>query len=160
MERGGGRDRDLILSSSPPFEKWGQGGFLGEERSRMTTFKGPTYRKDLKPLARQLRSNMTDAERKLWQRLRAKQLRGVQFYRQKPVGACIVDFFAPRVGLVIEVDGGQHFDDQGRATDAQRDGQLARLGLSVLRFNNRQVLHELEAVVERIDQVLIEKLER
>ncbi len=120
----------------------------------MPSFKGPTYRKDLKPLARDLRASMTDAERKLWQRLRAKQLRGVQFYRQKPIGSYIADFFAPSVGLVIEVDGGQHFDDKGRAEDAKRDLELAHQGLLVLRFDNRQVLVELEAVLDQIDQVL------
>ena len=57
---------------------------------------------------------MTDAEHRLWFRLRRKQLLGLQFYRQKPIGKYIVDFYAPAVALVIEVDGGQHFEEHLR----------------------------------------------
>ena len=65
------------------------------------------YKPQLRPLARRLRAAMTDAEHRLWFRLRRKQLLWVQFYRQKPIGKYIVDFYAPAVALVIEVDGGQ-----------------------------------------------------
>jgi len=65
------------------------------------------YKPQLKPLARRLRAAMTDAEHRLWFRLRRRQLLGVQFYRQKPIGKYIVDFHAPAVALVIGVDGGQ-----------------------------------------------------
>ena len=65
------------------------------------------YKAQLKPLARRLRAATTDAEHRLWFRLRRKQLLGVQFYRQKPIGKYIVDFYAPAVALVIEMDGGQ-----------------------------------------------------
>ncbi len=63
------------------------------------------YDTNLKQLARKLRTDMTDAERLLWSRLRGKQVLGVQFYRQKPIGPYIVDFHAPASRLVIEVDG-------------------------------------------------------
>ena len=63
------------------------------------------YNPRLKNIARQLRENMTDSERLLWSRLRGKQVRGIQFYRQKPIGNYIVDFYAAKILLVVEVDG-------------------------------------------------------
>ena len=66
------------------------------------------YNPALKERARQLRKQMTAAENELWSRLRLKQVLGVQFYRQKPIGDYIVDFYAPKAKLVLEVDGSQH----------------------------------------------------
>jgi very-short-patch-repair endonuclease len=93
---------------------------------------------------------MTDAEQKLWIRLRRKQINGWQFYRQKPIGSYIVDFYCPTAKLVIEVDGSQHLDPPHQSDDQRRDTYLANLGLRVLRFDNRQVLLETESVVEAI----------
>ena len=67
------------------------------------------YNANLKDKARQLRKNLTDSERALWSRLRNKQILNIQFYRQKPIGEYIVDFFAPRAKLVVEVDGSQQW---------------------------------------------------
>ena len=75
------------------------------------------YGQNLKSPARELRSGMTDAEQLLWSRVRRKQILGIQFYRQKPIGPFIVDFHAPAAGLVFEVDGGQHFEDEHRRRD-------------------------------------------
>ena len=72
-----------------------------------------SYNKDLKQLSRNLRSNMTDAEMLLWSRIRGKQLKGFQFYRQKIIGKYIADFYCPKASLVIEIDGGQHYDIEG-----------------------------------------------
>ena len=108
------------------------------------------YNNVLKEPSRKLRYNMTEAERLLWSRLRRKQLQEIQFYRQKPIGNFIVDFYAPAVSLVIEVDGSQHLDMEHRVRDEFRDEFLADLGLTVLRFDNRQVLCETDAVVEEI----------
>lgn len=108
------------------------------------------YETRLKPIARRLRSNMSDAESVLWHRLRRKQLHGVQAYRQKPLGRWIVDFYLPAARLVVEVDGGQHFSEQGIAKDAARTHALNRMGLRVMRFDNLQVLKETDAVVEAI----------
>jgi very-short-patch-repair endonuclease len=107
-----------------------------------------------KQIARSLRLRMTDAEHRLWFRLRRKQLLGVQFYRQKPLGAYVVDFYAPAVGLVVEVDGGEHFEETAMQADARRTDVLQNMGLQVLRFDNRQVLLETEAVVEAIWQFI------
>lgn len=116
------------------------------------------YNPKLKPLSRQLRTSMTEAEQKLWERLRGKQLHGVQFYRQKPLGPYIVDFFGPKVKLVIELDGGQHFEESHRVCDTVRDEWLRQQGLMVLRFDNLQMLQETEAVLEEIWRVVGEQL--
>ena len=112
------------------------------------------YRYTLKKPSQALRNTMTDAERLLWSHIRGKQLLGVQFYRQKPIGPYIVDFYGSAVHLVIEVDGSQHFEDEHRRKDEERDLYLAEAGLRVIRFDNLQVLRETDAVVERIFDVM------
>jgi very-short-patch-repair endonuclease len=79
------------------------------------------YSPKLKANARQLRQNLTDSERVLWRRLRGKQLANVQFYRQKPIGPYIVDFYAPKAKLIIEIDGSQHFEEPQAEKDRERD---------------------------------------
>ena len=116
------------------------------------------YNQTNKANARHLRTHMTDSERTLWSRLRHKQILGIQFYRQKPIGNYIVDFYAPAAKLVIEVDGSQHLEAGGRRTDLQRDRHLTARGLLVLRFDNLRVLQEPEAVLERIVSVVRERL--
>ena len=110
------------------------------------------YNKNLKQASRYLRNNMTDAEKLLWSRLRNKQILGVQFYRQKPLLNFIVDFYCPSANLVIECDGSQHYTNEGLEADRIRDEALAQVGLKVLRFDNRQVLGEIDAVVEMVYQ--------
>lgn len=95
---------------------------------------------------------MTESEQLLWSRLRRKQILVIQFYRQKPIGNYIVDFYAPRAKLIVEVDGSQHFDVQHAIEDKKRDAYLNDQGLRVLRFNNLQVLRQIDAVVEVIYQ--------
>ena len=108
------------------------------------------YNPQLKVKARSLRTGLTDAEQRLWSRLRRKQIAGVQFYRQRPIGNYILDFYAPAVRLVVELDGSQHFDAAQATYDQRRSEYLEELGLKVLRFDDRQVLLELENVVEDI----------
>ncbi|TDI86808.1 MAG: endonuclease domain-containing protein [Caldithrix sp.] len=108
------------------------------------------YNKNLKQPSRELRKNMTDAELLLWSRLRKKQVKGVQFYRQKPLGNYIVDFYCPAANLIVEVDGGQHYTDEGKTKDRERDNYLASLDLKVLRFSNSDVLKEIDAVLQMI----------
>ncbi|MBL1265656.1 endonuclease domain-containing protein [Methylomicrobium sp. RS1] len=109
-----------------------------------------TYNPNLKFKARSLRSNMTDAENMLWSRVRRKQIPGVQFYRQKPIGDYIVDFYAPQAKLVIELDGGQHFEPEQQRYDGRRALYLQKQGLAVLRFTNVEVLKNIEGVMEVI----------
>ncbi|PKB71354.1 MAG: hypothetical protein BZY87_05730 [SAR202 cluster bacterium Io17-Chloro-G6] len=112
------------------------------------------YKSNLKSISRQLRSEMTECERLLWSRLRRKQLDGVQFYRQKPIGSYIVDFYAPAARLVVEVDGPQHQDPIHTQNDAHRDESLKSQGLQVIRFTNLQVLDDLDAVVGVVAEAL------
>ena len=116
------------------------------------------YNRNLKELSRQLRENMTDAERLLWAKIRRKQLKGYQFYRQKPIGDYIVDFYCPRAKLVVEVDGSQHFTDEITEYDRIRDEYLSNLGLMVLRFTNIDVMAHIEGVVERIEGEISRKI--
>jgi very-short-patch-repair endonuclease len=110
------------------------------------------YHSILKRYARKLRTETPESEQALWWRLRGKQLLAVQFYRQKPIGNYIVDFYAPKAKLVVEVDGSQHLEGPQALEDAQRDAYLAGQGLLVLRVSNLQVLQELDAVVAVIFQ--------
>jgi very-short-patch-repair endonuclease len=109
-----------------------------------------TYNRRLKAKARALRTHPTDAELHLWSRLRRKQIRGVQFYRQKPIGNYIADFYAPAAKLVIELDGAQHLERGQANYDAQRTRDLRQQGLKVIRFDDRQVLLETDSVLEEI----------
>ncbi|WP_164521424.1 endonuclease domain-containing protein [Iodobacter ciconiae] len=108
------------------------------------------YKPGLKPFSQDLRKHMTDAEQLLWSRLRRKQVLGVPFYRQKPIASFIVDFYSAAASLVIELDGSQHFEAEHQANDKERDQALAAVGLLVLRFDNRQVLQELDEVMQVI----------
>lgn len=117
------------------------------------------YNKNLKQPSRDLRNNMTDAEQLLWQRIRSKQILGLQIYRQKPILNLIVDFYCPKANLVIECDGGQHYTEQGIQADLNRDYALNELGLLTLRFSNYQILTEIDVVVEQIYCVVRRRLE-
>ena len=117
------------------------------------------YTHSLKSKARRLRSELTASESLLWSRLRGKQLLGVQFYRQKPIGDCIVDFYAPRARLVIELDGFQHLEEDHARKDKLRDEYLQSQGLLVMRFNKLQVLKELESVLQEIFRTIGERMQ-
>ena len=108
------------------------------------------YNKNLKSCSRDLRKNMTEAEKFLWSRIRGKQLNGHQFYRQKIIGDFIVDFYCPRARLIIELDGGQHFAAEGKEKDRKRDNFMIETGLTVLRFSDREVFENIEGVLEII----------
>jgi very-short-patch-repair endonuclease len=103
---------------------------------------------------RELRADATDAEMLLWRRLRGRQLEDWKFRRQHPLGPFIVDFFCSRGRLAIEIDGGQHFEEEAQRYDAERSRFLERCGIEVLRFNNDQVLAETDAVLEVIASFL------
>ena len=92
---------------------------------------------------------MTIAERNLWARIRMGQL-GKVFYRQKPIGEYIVDFYCPRAKLAIEVDGSWHLTGSRVEYDSIRDEFLNALGLRVLRFKNDDVLRRMDKVIETI----------
>ena len=108
------------------------------------------YNGNLIKFSQNLRNNMTDAERRLWSKLRLKQLNGYQFYRQRVIGNYIVDFCSPALKLVIEVDGSQHYSDDVASFDKIRDKYLQDYGFKVLRFNDYEVLTNTNGVVENI----------
>jgi len=100
------------------------------------------------PLARNLRKEMTLPERKLWRYLRAKQINNLKFRRQQPIGKYIVDFVCFEKKLVIEIDGGQHFDNKEK--DFRRTQWLNERCYKVVRFWNNEVLNHCSAVVDEI----------
>ena len=112
------------------------------------------FNKKLKPLSRNLRSNMTDAERLVWSKIRKKQIADAQFYRQKNIGNYIVDLYCPKGNLVIEIDGSQHYEKEGMKKDRKRDNYLQSLDLTVLRFSDIDVLRNINGVLERIHEHL------
>ena len=90
------------------------------------------YHKKLKLYSLKLRKEMTETEVILWSRIKGKQISNAQFYRQKPIGNYIVDFFCPKHRLVIEIDGGQHFREKDQVYDKVRDDYLLSLEITVL----------------------------
>ncbi|HEX7881917.1 MAG TPA: DUF559 domain-containing protein [Afipia sp.] len=104
--------------------------------------------------ARRLRRDLTDAERAMWDALRAHRLNGASFRRQKPIGAYIVDFVCDAAHLIIEIDGGQPYEPQGIKNDARRDHYLKSEGYDVLRFSNHDVLTNKSGVLETIAAAL------
>ena len=110
----------------------------------------------LKHIARRLRNNATDAERKLWQHLRRKQIQGLQFYRQRPLGKYVADFYCPAKKLVIEIDGGQHYENGELIKKyIERENYLKNiLKLKVLRFANTDIMQNMSTVIDRIIESL------
>ena len=108
--------------------------------------------------AHELRANPTPAEVRLWSVLRKRQRSGARFRRQHLIGPFVVDFCAPRLKLIIEVDGGQHVDLQ--EYDQRRTAYLVAKGYRVLRFWNNQVMDDLNAVVIAIENAIDELLEQ
>jgi very-short-patch-repair endonuclease len=106
--------------------------------------------RQIEQAAYRLRQNPTPAEAKLWSALQGKQLKGLKFRRQHPIGRFIVDFYCPSCKLVIEVDGGVHA--QQGAYDEARTEHLQSFGYRVLRVTNEEVLHDLVTVLAQIEQ--------
>ena len=100
--------------------------------------------------ARQLRREATDAERKLWSLLRGKQVGGLRFRRQQPLGPYIADFYCSTAKLVVQLDGSQHGEQKNIAYDVTRTSWLEARGMKVLRFTNVDLLKQPEAVVDAI----------
>ena len=101
----------------------------------------------LKSRRKGLRSAMTPAEIRLWQALKHRQLNGLKFRRQPSIGPFIADFYCPAAKLVIELDGSAHDSESAQQQDAERTAYLVSLGLRVVRFENREVMANLEGVL-------------
>ncbi|MCK6554739.1 endonuclease domain-containing protein [Candidatus Binatia bacterium] len=102
--------------------------------------------------ARRLRRRATDAEGRLWYHVRARQVDGAKFRRQEPLGPYMVDFCCVESRLVVEVDGGQHFEQ--REYDEERSRFLELSGYRVLRFWNNEVMENIEGVLARIGEAV------
>ena len=107
------------------------------------------YNTQLTPLAKQLRRNMTREERHLWYEF--LRTYPVRFLRQKVLGSYIVDFYCAKAGLVIELDGSQHYEPDAVKKDAERTAFLEQYGLRVLRIANNEVNENFTGVCEYID---------
>ncbi len=118
-------------------------------------FTGKPIPSELRERAKTFRQNMTSAEKRLWQQLRANRLDNWHFRRQQIIDRFIVDFYCHQAGLVIEVDGPIH--DTQQAADAERETILRAHGLRILRFTNREVMNDMVTVLRRIREALGEE---
>jgi very-short-patch-repair endonuclease len=100
--------------------------------------------------AKRLRQNATDAEMKLWRRLKRLETRGTHFRRQMPIGSFVADFACPAARLIVEIDGSQHAEAENAARDRQRTQWLDRAGYRVLRFWNNDITQNIAGVMEAI----------
>lgn len=104
--------------------------------------------------ARALRQNQSDAETRIWSLLRDRRFEGIKFRRQQPLDGFILDFYCSSIKLCIELDGGQHFEPEAEEYDRRRTDVLEKNGVTVLRFDNHQVMCETDSVMERIYEVI------
>jgi very-short-patch-repair endonuclease len=114
------------------------------------------YNPNLIEKAKELRKNMTSAEKKLWNNY-LKTLK-IRFLRQRPIDNFIVDFYCANLKLVIEIDGESHFTDEAKYYDEQRTSVLESYGLQVIRFTNEEVFKNFEGVCEYIENYLNRQL--
>jgi len=112
----------------------------------------------LKERRRTLRKNQTDAEKALWKHIRGRQVHGLRFLRQYSIGMYILDFYCPHVQLAIELDGGQHNQEDQRDYDAERSVYLHAQGTTVMRFWNHEVHQHMDAVLMRISEWVVQKV--
>ena len=127
-------------SGSPPLQGRGRG--WGRSADALA---------ELKHRAREMRSNPTEPEKRLWRHLSNGQLEGFKFRRQEVIGRCIVDFWCPSAGLAVEVDGDTHSDPD---KDARRDAYLRQFGVRVLHVTNPEVIRNIEGVMFVVGEAL------
>ena len=128
-----------------------------ENRYRKEKYMSLKYNKNIIPLAKDLRKNMTPEEKHLWYDFLSSY--PIKFQRQKTIDNFIADFYCHKARLVIELDGSQHYTVEGREKDDFRTEILADYGLAVIRFTNYQVKKNFYGVCEYIDKTVKELLE-
>ncbi len=114
------------------------------------------YNYDLSQVARELRKNMTPQERHLWYDFLKKY--PARFYRQRPIGSYIADFYCASAKLVIEIDGSQHYTEEGKRYDDNRTEAINRFGIDVMRFSNYDINTNFEGVCVEIDKEISKRL--
>jgi very-short-patch-repair endonuclease len=112
------------------------------------------YNHILTKLARKNRKNPTPGELRLWQKLRANRSNNIDFVRQKPLLNFIVDFYSKELELAIEVDGGSHENKEVQENDLVKETQLLEYNITILRFTEKEVLLEIEKVLEIIEDFI------
>jgi len=127
---------------SPPFLRRGRGGKFNIMQTH--------NRKELKENRRNLRSNLTPAEIRLWKYLQSKQLEGRKFRRQHSIGNYIVDFYCPEERIAIELDGEVHLNPVNEQYDILRDNYIKSLGIKVIRFRNSDIFDRIDNVINEI----------
>ncbi len=110
------------------------------------------YHPRLKQFSRHLRNNSTLSEIKYWKAVKGRKIYGYQFLRQKPIGHYIVDFYCSKLKLVVEIDGSSHIGKE--EYDLKRQNYLENLGLTVMRFDNRDVRDNLNDVIRQIEEYI------
>jgi len=100
--------------------------------------------------ARELRKTLTPAEKKLWEHLKKRRMKGYKFRRQHPIFEFIADFYCHTIKLVVEVDGGIHNIDRQKEYDIKRTAKLNKFGITAIRFTNKQVLNDLNSVLKQL----------
>jgi very-short-patch-repair endonuclease len=99
-----------------------------------------------------LRVHATNTEQILWERIRKKQIGGARFRRQTSIGGYVVDFYCPKLRLVIEIDGRSHDSESARMYDVAREDYIKQLGINILRFRNHHILDDIDGVVQKIKE--------
>jgi very-short-patch-repair endonuclease len=108
----------------------------------------------LKNNRRELRHNQTDTEKAFWSKVRSRQFHGMRFLRQYSVGPYILDFYCPELRIAVELDGGQHNEEGGKAHDAVRSEFLLAQDINVMRFWNHDVLQNMQGVFNRMEEII------
>jgi very-short-patch-repair endonuclease len=141
------REKESSLSGEPEREKESP---LSREPERAKESSLSRLRERARVRARALRSTQTDAEALVWSRLRNRQMLGLKFRRQHPIGPYFGDFVCIEAGLVLELDGGQHMETLTADHDKRREQLMAEMGFKTLRFWDNEVLKEIDGVLEVI----------
>jgi len=140
-----------MTSSSPPPER----GRTASAASQVGVPPSSQYNRTREKTkrARGLRQDATAVEARLWSKLRAGRLDGLDFRRQHPAGPYVLDFYCPALGLAIELDGSQHGEEPQRIRDQRRSAWLRACGVTELRFWNNDITQKLGSVLEKIKSV-------
>ncbi len=113
------------------------------------------YNPKLKELARKLRNNSTKSEIALWQELKGKRMHGYDFHRQKPLLNYIADFYCYELKLVIELDGYTHQFEEVQIKDEQKQAELEKLGLTVIRFQDSEIFKDINNAIRAIEGYIV-----
>jgi very-short-patch-repair endonuclease len=145
----------FIESPYFPLIKGDIGGFdkgILRAKGLITTGFHLPYNPNLVEIAHILRNNLTPAEKKIWY----SYFCSCEFrvLRQRPIDNYIVDFYCPKYKLIIEIDGDNHFTEEGKVYDQERTATLEKYGLKVIRFQNHDVMKHMESVVKKIEEIM------